>query len=287
MISYENGNTLVFLFPDGTKIRHIPDGEIPQPEHPESIDLKITDFCDRQCPFCYEHSSPSGLGGNLNHSIFDTLSPGTELAIGGGDPLSKNDLVPFLKKMANKKVICNLTVHCHSYFGNRQFVNKLCDRHLIHGLGLSVGDIKDTPIFKKSFSLPDGVIFHTIIGITPNKMIIDIARGYKVLLLGNKTQVPEAAVVDELKKFISEEGNRACGIYFDNLACNQLDVKSLVSKQIWEERYMGDDGAFTMFIDLVREKGYASSLVDRNEGFPLSSFSTIKDLFQKIRSISI
>lgn len=52
---YINGNTLVTIYNDGTKIREY--NKDPQPEFPESIDLKITDYCDMGCPYCHESST--------------------------------------------------------------------------------------------------------------------------------------------------------------------------------------------------------------------------------------
>ena len=43
-------------------------------------------------------------------------------------------------------------------------------------------------------------------------------------------------------------------VSFDNLATEQLDVRSLVSEDEWNRYYMGDDGTFTFFVDLVDMK---------------------------------
>jgi hypothetical protein len=57
---YKNGNTFVEIYADGTKIRTTADEENPQPELPESIDLKITDYCDAGCAWCHENSTIHG-----------------------------------------------------------------------------------------------------------------------------------------------------------------------------------------------------------------------------------
>ena len=44
--TYVNGNTIVVMYTDGTKIRYVRTGEEPAPEYPESIDLKITNMRD-------------------------------------------------------------------------------------------------------------------------------------------------------------------------------------------------------------------------------------------------
>ena len=41
---------------------------------------------------------------------------------------------------------------------------------------------------------------------------------------------------------------------FDNLALEQLNIKKYVSPEDWKTHYMGDDGSFTMYIDLVKEE---------------------------------
>jgi hypothetical protein len=49
--TYRNGNTTVTLLSDGTKIREY-EGT-PVVTHPESIDVKITDYCDMGCSYCF------------------------------------------------------------------------------------------------------------------------------------------------------------------------------------------------------------------------------------------
>jgi hypothetical protein len=277
---YKNGNTTVILCSDGTKIRHIPDGEVPQPVRPESIDIKITDCCHNNCWFCYEHSNSAGKHGDLNHPLLDTLEAGTELAIGGGNPLLHPQLESFLRRMRSKGVVCNLTIHQNDYKQNKQYIDWLVLHWFIKGLGISIGDGDcDLQIHN---DIRNRVIFHTIIGITPLLVIKELSKQNKVLLLGNKTQQIDSAVIDEMRDYITNYGDIVEGLYFDNLACEQLEVQSLVSENTWRSRYMGNDGIFTMFIDLVQCYGYVSS-VDKNKGFLLSESATIREVFSQIR----
>ena len=94
--TYVNGNTIVAIYKDGTKERYIKSGEIPAPEFPESIDLKITNKCDISCQFCAEGSTPDGADACLDDSLLDSIPPYTELAIGGGNPLKHPCLLEFL-----------------------------------------------------------------------------------------------------------------------------------------------------------------------------------------------
>jgi 5,10-methylene-tetrahydrofolate dehydrogenase/methenyl tetrahydrofolate cyclohydrolase len=70
-------------------------------------------------------------------------------------------------------------------------------------------------------------------------------------------------------------------VSFDNLALTQLNVKSLMSKEKWEEFYMGDDGAATMYVDMVKREFAKSST--STERYPLED--RIETMFEKVRTI--
>ena len=105
---YRNGNYIVTIGDDGTKIRETEYDEF-IPAFAENCDCKITDKCDGGCQWCYEGCTPSGKHGDiLNPKFLDSLHPFTELAINGND-LTHPDLIPFLQKLKEKKVIANIT----------------------------------------------------------------------------------------------------------------------------------------------------------------------------------
>lgn len=68
-------------------------------------------------------------------------------------------------------------------------------------------------------------------------------------------------------------------VSFDNLAVCQLDVKRLMTDKEWKEFYMGNDGQFTMYIDLVKREFAKSSTA--TERYPL--LEDIKPMFKKVR----
>ena len=61
---YKNGNYMVTILRDGTKIRSN-NLDCFIPEKPESMDVKITNCCDMGCPMCHEDSKPDGKHGNV------------------------------------------------------------------------------------------------------------------------------------------------------------------------------------------------------------------------------
>ena len=136
--TYVNGNTIVAMYKNGTKVRYIKYGEKPAPKFPESMDLKITNRCSAGCPFCAERSTPDGQNAVLEGPILDSIKPYTELAIGGGNPLEHPDLVNFLSRMKDKKVICNLTVNVRHFLEYSKLIDFLDREELIHGLGVSM-----------------------------------------------------------------------------------------------------------------------------------------------------
>ena len=72
-------------------------------------------------------------------------------------------------------------------------------------------------------------------------------------------------------------------VSFDNLAIKQLDVQSLMTNEEWEEFYMGDDGGFTFYIDMVNGTFGKNSLAPDHERCPIGDLS-IDEMFQKIRN---
>ena len=106
MISDRAGNYLVKIFKDGSKVRFTLD-DYYNPSFPESIDIKITNYCDNNCPMCHEKSSVNGNHGNLDALFLKTLTKGTELAIGGGNPFAHPDLENFLLNIF--KFLCPFT----------------------------------------------------------------------------------------------------------------------------------------------------------------------------------
>ena len=102
LANYKNGNYIVKIYSDGTKIRYTSKDEF-EALFPESIDIKITNYCDSNCSMCHERSDTLGKHARIDHKFLTTLKRGTELAIGGGNPLSHPQLFEFLSLMKISK----------------------------------------------------------------------------------------------------------------------------------------------------------------------------------------
>lgn len=286
---YKNGNYNVTILSDGTKIRETEAEEF-VPAFAENCDVKITDRCDGGCTMCYEGCTPNGKHGDiLNQKFLDTLHPFTELAINGND-LSHPDLIPFLEKLKEKKVIANMTVNQIHFERNRELIDELISNNLIFGLGISLN--KPTTEFIEAVKKYPNAVIHTINGIL-SKEDIEILKdnelkililGYKKLRRGKDWYEKESENIiakqnwlyDNLKELI----NHFKVVSFDNLAIEQLGVKRIMDNESWEQFYMGDDGNYTFYIDLVEQTFAKNSL--SMERFQLRD--SIDEMFSVIKN---
>ena len=281
---YINGNYTVILCEDGTKVKHT-EADFFVADFPDSIDLKITDYCENNCPMCHERSSKSGLRGDLRHSIIDTFPAGMEVAIGGGNPLSHPDLLPFLEGLKRKGIIPNLTVNVIDLKKQRELVDRLIDSRLIYGLGVSCMAYDEYAV-QYALTHPN-VVLHLINGVFPTADFKRmIGKPLKLLLLGYKyfgtgKEYFSPSVQNEMQKTMEMLGEILGGfkvVSFDNLALTQLNVKSKIGEKRFNEIYMGDDGEASMYVDLVREEYALSSSSD--ERYPITG--SLLDCFQNL-----
>ncbi len=282
---YKNGNYFVKLLCDGTKIKETSEDSFVA-EFPDSIDLKITNYCDRGCPMCHEKSSPLGKHAELDAKFLSTLKRGTELAIGGGNPLSHPQLIPFLEKMKKRGIVCNLTINEEHLKSDKGLVLSLINNKLIYGLGISMQSYNEDAI-SFALSYPHAVL-HLINGVfTDYDKIAD--KGLKILILGYKKfgrgedyfNGEIARRMNDTKKALPTLISKFKVVSFDNLALEQLDIKSLLSPKEYEQFYMGDDGEGTMYIDLVKKEFAKSST--STERYPI--LDEIIPMFKKIQII--
>lgn len=272
MVRYKNGNYFVMLDTDnGTKIRYNNEDEL-IPHRPESMDITISKYCEVSCPFCYAGCSKDGKHADImTHSFIDNLEPYTELALNGNEPLHP-DLVPFLNKCRKLKLIPSLTVNQNTFMKNVDLLKKLSDNKLIYGLGVSLTNPSEE--FIEAVKRFPNAVIHTIAGITEKNEYEALAhKGLKILVLGYKMvgrgkdwhehdgdgiAMRINGFKSDISKMIDENWFNV--VSFDNLALEQLDIKSLMSEDKWRHMYMGDDGFATFYVDLVEKKFYKNSM---------------------------
>lgn len=292
---YINGNYKVSIYEDGTRIKEtlnaLDDKFIA--EFPDSADMKITNFCDMNCSMCHEASSINGKHAIqlLSHPIIANLHPYTELAIGGGNPLSHPQLFEFLELLKEKKVIANMTVNYKHFIDNLSTVNYLVNNNLIKGIGISSNVIDENLIYILEHY--PNIVLHTINGLIKpeefkklyNKSIKVLILGYKEFRKGKDLYEKEQENIDNNKEWmynnIADFIKNFRVLSFDELALKQLDVKRIMPKEKWDLYYQGGDGQSTMFIDMIEEVFAKSSI--SNKRYNLNSVRCLDDALRIIQ----
>lgn len=288
---YKNGNSICKInLDDGTKIRETDDDHWDL-EFPESLDLNIGTRCDGGCPFCYINASPDGIDAELLDVPFiDTLQPYTEVAI-NGNSVDHPQLIPFLHKLKDKKILTNITVNQKHFEQHEDLIWRLSNAGWVKGIGISLVNPTNQFIMK-AMKYPNAVI-HTINGILTKEDVKKMSDfGLKILILGYKNLGRGISynnhyyqkIADNqiwLYDHLAELPKHFEVVSFDNLAIEQLNVRRILSDEKWEEVYMGDEGTASMYVDLVTGKFGVSSLCNESEMSPI--MNDIKDMFEVVK----
>ena len=288
----------------GTKRREFFDGAPRRAEYPDSIDLKITNHCDLAhiCQYCHESSTREGEHADPKYlsRLISVLKGGTEIAIGGGDPLSYPILGDILGDIFYNMspLYPSITVnqlHLKRYFNK---LDEFTDTGLIYGLGVSYRQDKfDGKTFDLIKDYPH-TVWHFILGVhtvEDVKKVLDWDPSAKILLLGYKNIGRGASFFDreveeniqqwgwQIREFLDEAGV----VSFDTLALQQLNLKRFFSSQLWQQLFMGEEGQFSMYIDAVNQTAAKSSFSEEQVPFKENELSTnnLKQVFKQIKRL--
>ena len=239
---------------------------------------------------CYEGCTANGKHGDLfKYPFINTLHAYTELALNGND-LDHPDIEKFLEFLKEKKVFANITVNQNQFFANYDRIKDWQEKKMVYGIGVSLQNATDE-LIEKMNSIPNTVL-HTIVGILSEDDIMKLKdHNIKILLLGYK-QLQRGVnylnshndEVNKNKQYVYDNlgdiTNWFKVVSFDNLAIEQLDVKRIVPENEWEEFYMGDDGGYTFYIDMVKGEFSKNSIAQ--DRYPIGE-KTIDEMFQFIQ----
>lgn len=289
MKRYRNGNYVVTIFGDGTKVMATR-GEEFVPSFAENMDCKLTDRCSVGCPFCYEGCSVGGEHGDLfKYRFIDTLHPYTELAMNGND-LDHPDMERFLRHLRGKGVFGNVTVNQRQFMEHYDRIVGWQRDGLVHGIGVSL--VEATDEFVDRIVSTRNAVLHAIVGVLAEGDVERLkGRGGKLLILGYKDlgrgvsyMGSHGEEIERNRGWLYEHLGEMVGWFdvlsFDNLAIGQLDVRRVVPDGDWDEFYMGDDGEFTFYIDMVKGEFAKNSLAQ--ERYPIGDLS-VDEMFNVIR----
>ena len=229
----------------------------------------------------------------IKEKFIDTLQPYQEIAIGGGDATSHPDLIPFLQKLKEKKVIANMTVNQIHFEKKQELIKQLVDEKLIYGLGVSL--VNPTKHFIELIKQYQNAVIHVINGVLKpsdikaleNNNLKMLILGYKHLRRGNEYFEEEQNDIETKQQWLYENLEDIIQkfkvVSFDNLAIEQLNVKRLLTQEEWNEFYMGDDGKVTYYVDMVERKFAQSSTAPFNKRYDL--LDSVDDMFKVITNL--
>lgn len=282
---YHNGNYEVFLFSDGTKIRYREDNGPLIPSFPESIDCKITNACMFNCKFCHENSHSKGKDfTEENIKFFDSLVPGTEIALGGGALTTLGSkLKSIVEKLCSKGIVVNTTLNELEIA--TPLVNEITP--YIKGIGISYVSGSNY-LFNFAKNNPNTVV-HVINGIFDKDAFNKLKdKNLNLLILGYKEFGRGAIVKDEytknrkwLYKNLEKIMKHFRCVAFDNLAIDQLEPSRFMSVDEYRRKFMGHDGSATMYVDAVEGKYALNSTTPYSERKNITD--DIVEMFQELR----
>lgn len=282
----DGNNWTIFNKHDGSKFRISFKGDKGlKAIAPELVDLKITDFCDIGCPFCYQDSTKQGV-----HAPKDRISSilygignwglhAFEVAIGGGEPTQHPDFHEIIEICAYLHIVPNFTTKTLDWLKHAKAGATL---EACGGFAYSVGSaVEATRVeyeFKKAFPAYSRKLnFQYVMGSTPMAEFAEILKtagslGVPITLLGYKQVGRGPAfkphdyslwgeVVKELKGKLWRLGIDT------QLAAESAESLKLLN--IPSYLYSVKEGAHSMYIDAVAQKMAPSSYCDKNLYVPL------------------
>lgn len=113
-----------------------------------AVDLKITDFCPFNCPFCYQGSTLKGTDADLGYllEVFDFLNGQNvfEVVLGGGEPTLHKHFSSILLELYKRKFTVGLTTKNKYFYKHFPEYEKFDDKetkYIYIGLSFSNAEI--------------------------------------------------------------------------------------------------------------------------------------------------
>jgi hypothetical protein len=293
----EDGYWVIFDREGGTKVRFaIGEGAVRgekkegQPiarcsRTPELVDVKITDYCDGKCGYCYQGSSKYGTHaslGDIQNLVYSLKYLEVfEVAIGGGEPTLHPDFAEILSIFRSHYIVPNFTTKRKEWLFD-DGARKILD--LCGSFALSVtneGEV-DRLICARDYiysrgSFPDGKFcINVVMGTVSMEALRNIAKkcrdhGVDVTLLGFKKpkRTPE-----EMRWFQKQPYDGWLDAVKGNYGYTRVGIDTALAKEfqvqldqtgVPKTLYTTEEGVFSMYIDLVDGKMGPSSYCSKKD----------------------
>lgn len=278
---------------------------------PELIDLKITNFCDKGCAYCYQKSSPFDKHGdwgkpdNYNpcksgnmYSFLKALSDMKvfEVAIGGGEPTSHPRFADILEQFREHGIVPSFSTGTLKWMKenskNRERIFKAMGT-FAYTVAFPQDIIEFDSLVRvyKSENIWRRPVLHHVLGTAPNLESLlekahDLNRtivllGYKNIGRGSNFQPRDYG--DWVDVIVGlREKDKCPNISIDTPLANEFryELKAAGVHDLFVNR---TEGAFSMYIDLVTGKAGPSSFCSDEELVDFDAYSyRVYDRFKEI-----
>lgn len=311
-----SGHFVVFDKATGTRFRFGPDRLPPPSEatHPELVEVKITDKCDKGCPHCYMDSSPAGSHADdsvLRSLAYSMRNSGVmEVALGGGEPTLHPDFAEILRHFRNYGgVVPSFSTQSWEWLEDMEVVSAVSE--CCGAVALSTQDPGD--VRKWIEGCRDRGIrphFHYVLGISPLKNLEAFLQAIKcndeecdcaylnghLVLLGYKGMGRAAAKPPHsyknwgkaLAKGMENEARWRWSIALDSaLLAETEDLDDELGTSVNTKLYEAPDGLFSCFYDAVEGFLAPSSFSPEDARVPLAhSYELLRDGWQRVKTLA-
>jgi len=252
---------------------------------PELVDIKVTDFCDIGCSFCYQGSTKKGKGSAYSvYMITDILTEMMvfEVAIGGGEPTTWTELPHLVDALQRKGIVPNITTKSLAWLLAPEKARQIMSS--CGSIGFSVSSEKDMKNLTEALSLyPEElrkkITAHVVLGVSSEPVTKDILwlaeiNKQPVLLLDFKRTGRGKAFPAKSYKWIlpflkEQTRTREFTISIDTPLAARLGTEKLEDIGICTSLFTTKEGSHSCYIDFVEEFVAPSSYCAEAERVPL------------------
>jgi organic radical activating enzyme len=290
-----------------------------QVSQPELIDVKITDYCNIGCTFCYQNSTEQGQHAPISvvEDFLDFLKDSNvlELALGGGEPTSHPEFTKILRMIKAANIVPNFTTkslkwysdvdtllavseycgdYAHSVVSVKELERIVKIKKNINDQRLLDNDWNKINPITQSLTIQYILDLHTLDNFTSIvkklreiesqylfRRITITLLGYKEVGRGGKRPYTNSEFLKEFKKIVGDDSKIRLGI--DTVIATQYE-KELNEENISETLYYKEEGRFSMYVDLVT-KTYSKSSFEPTKIYKVTQHSseTLSSIFARVK----
>ena len=246
---------------------------------PELVDLKITDWCDVGCKFCYQSSTTKGIHAELQDikRILNVLAAAEvfEVALGGGETTDHPDFAEIVRYAANLGIKPNFTTRKQGWI-EQDWGYEVID--LCGAFAYSVGSPQDVQSIlrwsrldksKINIQIPMGTIdrdsFEKVIGLCFLHDLSVTLLGYKTTGFGGDyKRIDYSWWMEVVEECVSKTKWKRGKVGVDTVIVQEYGGL-FEEKGFPKEFYYASEGTFSCYIDAVKKEIAPSSFCEESE----------------------